>query len=455
MKRRMYKHQKNALAYTLQVTNPALFMEMRLGKTLVIIRRVNLMNIDDPKILVITTPSAIGAWEDELKLESESFIVLQGTKEKRLQKMMNNSIVKWFLLNSEGLRAIPQISILPWDGVIVDESTIIKNPKAKITKFMLQHFKDVKLKAIMTGTPNPESDLEFATQMIFLNGSFCGCKTYWEFRAKYFEPDSWGYKWKPKPGTNKTLQAELAQTSFILSRKDAGMDCEKIQENRYLEFPKEIRESYNHIENEYAIELEEHNINVSTIWATERYIWLRRLCGGWIGKGLNVWHGKALEIVHLMESELKNEQVVVWFNFNLEIESTVNTLNGCARRLTYKTITRMTDRDTRESYRKEFNKGNIQMLLIQQKIAQTGMNLSGADTAIYYSEPPGLLARKQTEDRILDINKKWPLLYINLLVKDSVDTDTRAANSMKAFKSSLTLSNVLKQKLLDRRSKNV
>ncbi len=86
MKRRLYKHQKTAMAYCLRVPHPALFMQMRLGKTLTVIRRVKLMSIDNPKVLVVLDRfSALGGWVDDLTHEDEKFIILMGIKAKRLQ----------------------------------------------------------------------------------------------------------------------------------------------------------------------------------------------------------------------------------------------------------------------------------------------------------------------------------------------------------------------------------
>ena len=92
------------------------------------------------------------------------------------------------------------------------------------------------------------------------------------------------------------------------------------------------------------------------------------------------------------------------------------------------------------------------MLLLQQAIAQMGMDLSRADTAIYFSEPAGYLAKAQTEDRIIHPEKSSPLLYISLVVKDSVDADLHSALRVKGVSSSLTLSRALK-KSLERRWK--
>lgn len=437
--RRMYKHQRQAFAYTLQVQNPALFMDMRLGKTLIVIRRVKLYSIKDYKVLVVCPVSAIGSWMEELELEGEAFVVLRGTRKQRREQIYDGKECNWFLLNKEGYQSIPELATLPWDVVVWDESHWIKNPKAHVTRFYLQNFRRTKHRWVLTGTPNPEHDLEFVCQMLFLNGAFCDQKDYWKFRTEYFKPGPF-HTWIAKPGARETMQKELAEKSFIMKRKDAGMEKQKIYETRYIEMPKDIRKIYDDFENDF-----EANINgesYKTIWATQRYIWLRRLCGGFVDKDKDemVWGGKFVELKNLLEGELKREQVVVWFSFNQELDEISELLQGA--RINNVTMTGATKQEIRESYRRSFNQGKIRVLLVQQAVAQAGMNLSGADTAIYYSEPTGLTATQQTEDRILSMNKSGPLLYIRLIVRDTVDEDNRRALSVKGLRSDTVLSRI-------------
>ncbi len=447
--RSMYKHQRQAFAYSLRTQNPALFMDMRLGKTLVAIRRVKLYKIENPKVLVIAPNSALGSWMDELEMEGENFVLLTGTKDQRLKKLHAGKDCNWFLLNKEGHQAIPQIASLPWDVLIWDESHWIKNPKAAVTIFYLKYFNRVKHRWILTGTPNPESDLEFVTQMLFLNRRFMGETDYWKIRAKYFQPDGY-YGWMPKPGTREKMHDELAKTAFIMKCKDAGMEKEKIYENRYIEMPKDIRKVYDSFENDFEASIEGKSYR--TIWATQKHIWLRKMCGGLIEKeeGL-VWGGKVVELKNLLLGELKREQVVVWFSYNdilHEINQFLSPHVKCVP------ITGKTKLETREQYRKAFNAGKIRVLLLQEKIANAGMNLSGADTAIYYDEPTGLTAVQQTEDRILSMSKGGPLLYIRLIVKDSVDEDNRRALSVKGLRSDLVLSRIRLKYFRERRCNN-
>ena len=79
-------NQRDAFAYTMRVAHPALFMEMRLGKTLVAIRRVKTY-ADCSKILVVGPYSVLSGWEDDLMSDGELGIWrLTGTAEERRER---------------------------------------------------------------------------------------------------------------------------------------------------------------------------------------------------------------------------------------------------------------------------------------------------------------------------------------------------------------------------------
>ncbi|MBW7989994.1 MAG: hypothetical protein FVQ84_08270 [Planctomycetes bacterium] len=443
--RRLYKHQIKAFKYTLNVKHPALFMEMRLGKTLVTIRRCNLYVPLNKKIghkfLVVAPNSALGSWEDDLKLESESKVkVSTGTRNERLKELSED--FKWFLLNKEGHLSIPEIARIKWDAVIIDESTIIKNPKPLITKFFLKNFRAVPHRWILTGLPNPESDLEYYCQFFFLYGSAFGFRNFWDFRAKCYEPDKVGYDWSPKSGVYDQVSGWVGSRAFIMSRKNAGFNKKKIFQKRYLDFPNDLREKYNLAEKDFELE------GIQTMWQTVKYVWLRKLCGGFIEDRL-VWDGKIKAVLELLKGELKKSQVVIWFNFTYEILAVEEAL----RKLKISCTTifgKIKDRKEREIRRRMFQSGKIRIILLQCEIAKMGMDLSAADTAIYYSEPVGAETRRQTEDRTLSMQKDGPLLFINFIVKNSVDSDINQSHISKKFNSNWSLGKALMSKLKER-----
>lgn len=442
MKRRYWQSQKLALPYVLRTKHPAVFMQMRLGKTPLVIRRCQMYVPRDVeaglRVLIVGPNSALGAWETELKTEGETdYVFLQGTRSKRLELLQEEH--KWNIINKEGHRALPEIAEVQWDVVILDESTFIKNPKAQVTKFFLKHFRNVAHRWILTGLPNPESDLELWCQLAFLDGYAFGCRSYWDFRSRFFKPGTFGYTWTPKLGTPTKIKQALAKRVFILQRDQVNMDVPKVYERRIISLPRTLQQTYNTIEKELLVELRGKEIT-RTMYEPVKLVYLRQLCEGYIEKEL-VWRGKFIELVELINGELVKEQVVVWFSYNHSLQHAYQYLKEAGVSVDW--ADGSIPPSVRRSKEKQFNAGKFRVYLLQVKIGDAGMNLSCSDTAIYFTPPFGSFSRQQSEDRILRADKKGPLLIIDLCIEQSVDTALLDSLQERKFKSKWTMQRVV------------
>ena len=65
----------------------------------------------------------------------------------------------------------------------VDESTTIKNHKAKRTKALIQFGEVAKYKRILTGAPITKSPLDLYSQFLFLDSKILGHNSYWSFQT--------------------------------------------------------------------------------------------------------------------------------------------------------------------------------------------------------------------------------------------------------------------------------
>lgn len=411
--------QRRAWRYTLRTPHPALLMEMRLGKTLLTIRAIRATHPQGP-YLIIAPGSALPAWEKELAAEGTpacQIAYLLGPRARRLAAYQAGCA--WNLINREGWRALPQIANPPcapaWAVVVLDESHAIKNPRAGITKFFLKHFRNAHRRFILTGTINAETDLDIWAQLAFLDGQAFGCANYYAFLTRYYKPAASGFGWAPRLGTQAAIRKTLGWRAFILRRKDCNADVPKVYERRTLAFPPAMRKMYNEIETDFV-----SPAGKETKFAATKYHWLRQLCGGF-ADGTQHWDGKLKELVYLLTGDLAGDPVVVWFYYNAELRAAKAALGRA--RITFATLYGDMPMPERRSAILAFQRGSARVLLAQQAVAQMGADFSRADTAIYYSTPLGGQARAQTEDRIIDIERRTPTLILDLVVFDTVDED--------------------------------
>jgi len=451
--RKLLPQQKQYLDWSKKFTHPACIMQMRLGKTLAKIRwaqdkfraayRIK-SNRSFPAMVVAPT-SVIATWEKELEEEGEEYIVVHGkTFDKRTEMVVNRAHMEkgriiWVLINYDSLRETPGLSFLPWFIVILDESPVIKNPKAKISKLCTLGFRDAEHRSILSGSPRTESELDLFQQYKFLHGSFMGCTDFWQYRAKFFDIREWG-GWELLPGKYKLIKEAVHSKSFVLTRKDVGAGSLKaVRSIRYVPMTQEQRRVYNKIETLFVADTDKGEIE--TDLATTRSIWLSRVCGGFEANAeVFKWPGKVDELITLLKGELTGEPVVIGCDFNAEIFE----LEKRLKKAKIPCVT-LTGADSREERKRKQNwfttcKTPGRAIISQiRKVAQYGVDMSVSDTMIFYSVVPSCDQMTQFMDRIVHPLKKNTLLYIFLAMQDSRDEDVIETVQDKIMNSKLFL----------------
>lgn len=429
--RKLRDYQKAMLAYTLNVKHPALFVQMRLGKTIVTIRSIKLRGCS--KILVVAPYSALDGWYNELHLEnqgSRGIVQLFGTSQERhdiLRSSFENS--RWFLLNKEGYRSLTNVKDFPFDCVVIDES-FIRRPQSAVTKYFTKYFRDAKHRYLLTGTPAPESELDYFTQLQFLNHLHWKEKTYWDFRFKNFAIVN--YTAFIKPTSSQYLQNVLAKNCFFLSRSDVKLGGIKIHEMRFVEMSKSVRKMYEQVEREFAIDTAEGRNE--TMYATTKYIWLRRLCGGF-AETTFVSYAKLFDLWSLLSTELLDEQVVILAKHVNEVKMIAKFLTKHKKRCGI--VWGGIDKRKRPEIISAFQSGKLDYFVAQPETIKHGTNLSASDTIVFYTTPDGGETRMQVEDRIVNTATNDASLIIDLVCRDSVEEDVVKNLAQKASRQSL------------------
>lgn len=431
-------HQRDALEYCKQFQHPALFMEMRLGKTLVAIRHIRSLR-RHVNNLVLAPLTVLEGWKRELTTEGEEYLDLHDSVPTRerlkvcRQLLRTGDTRKWILLNYEALLRTPKLSQLSWDSSTLDESVKIKNPRSKITKICTRNLRGVKTRMILTGLPRPESDLELYSQFQYLDGDFMDQPTYWHFQHRFFRKAGFrGYELLPKNGVEDRIKKEVHERAFVLSRADAGLGSKKICERRVVEMTAEQKKLYKQVTKDFAYQRLDGTWN-ETQWAMTAAMWLQRICGGFDPEGERCLStAKGREILRLLEDDLKGEQVVVWFRFRSELELVHTMLKKKRYKvgLTHGGVTK----PERGVVERKFKKGQYRILLATEKCAKMGLDYSTSDTAIYYSNEWSCDDRLQSEDRIVSTVNPSPLLLLDLVTRGTVDEDVVEGIRDKSFK---------------------
>lgn len=417
--RRAREYQVEALRWSDNVQHPGFFHDKRLGKCLVSLRFCKRRKVKGP-ILIMTTTSAFDGWKEDLEIELfENVIELEGTKKARL-KLLKKGLEKKhpvFLLNKEGWKALPEILGIDWFSIILDESRFISNPRSQVSKFFWKNFREVTHRIILTGTPDFKNKLDYFQQLTFLDYKNLPYKDYWHFRTKAFHAVAFDFILKKH---DKNVLAKcISDNIHTLTRKELDIGRTKSYEPRYVILPPVVQKAYDTLEKEYVLEYH-NNVISKSIYATTAHGLLMRICGGHID-GKLVHKEKVKDLKYLLENDLLNEQLVIVCRFTEEILMLKKELKK------YKptTLYGETPRPKRKIIKKAFKEGDIPILIVQGSVVAHGTDLASAETIIFYSQPSGDEIRSQVEDRIITVADKKQVLIIDILIKDTVDSDTR------------------------------
>ncbi len=416
------KYQKQTLRFLSKRNFGGIFLQMRMGKSVIAIRRAKAVLGKDKnkKVLIVAPLGAFIGWEKEVKGEGFVLASFWAKTPKQRYKKFEEQIEhhQFFIINPAFHTSFPELANYNWDMIIFDEAQSLMEPRNKISKFMIKEFTHVPYKLALTGTPRDKSDLDIIPIILFLDShrTIIKEKDFWEFRAKHCQ--SAGFSWKIRARSQEYLQYILAHTGFFMTRKQAGIKLETEIQIRELTLPAKAQTIYNKVEKEWV--LESKGKEIDSKWVLEKHKWLRQICGG-IVKGEIIHKAKIQEIKNLVDSGLKDKPFIVWANYKDEITLIQKELSAYGLRSSV--INGDVVGEERKKVLANFDGGKLNCIIIQPQTMTVGTDLSTADTAIFYSMIDGTIGWSQAKDRILSIEHSDELLTIILTMKGTIEPE--------------------------------
>lgn len=444
---KLRRHQQDMLRYAFKVQHPALFADPRTGKTIVTVRRCKAYN--GVRLILVAAPySTMEAWQETLTAENEQLLIATGDHDNPAEVLATvaawpaESGRVWCFANKElHLRFGAAVASVPWDVVILDESTFIKSPKAQVSHFYTKHFRKAAHRWVLTGTPAPESELEYYQQLKFLDPAILGFKDFYAYRRAWFinnAADPAGrHEYYIKREGRARLTAKLAKAVLFVTQQDAGITSRKIIVRRPVRLPPSVRKAYDEAERTFILKYPTEEID-RTIFSIEAWTWMRRMCGGWLPQVGAVPCEKLDDLVAYMQGELATCRVVVWSIFLDEIRIICDRLLSEGIKTDY--ISGARSHAKRIELRQAFAAGKLRVLVCQPECFRHGINLSDADALIYYSVPAGLETYQQSVQRATHMTKPRDVLVVHYATVNTVEEDLLNSLSRKEHKHEQTRS---------------
>jgi len=430
--RSFFAWQRPVLARALKFEDPAIYLDMRLGKSLVSIEYCIRKKLR--RVLVLCPKTAMVSWRKELTFEKVTIYAL--TSRKLKLEACTSSQDGWYMASLATILTVP-LHLANWDAIIIDESSRMKDPTSGTTKTLMKYYQKIPHKILLSGTPNPEGIVELVPQLIFKDGSCLGCKDFWHFRSRHMIQVE--YDWVLRYGVYDQLKALTHKQTIFMSQKSAGWDTRETREKVLFKMNAiQIRESERILKH---FELKLNNEAFTTKYAMTQSIWLSKIASGYawkfiINKAKEDW---MLEYL----AKHKDEQVICWFRFNDGLRRIKKVLEDAGYRVAalYGTMTV----DDRMLAQQAFQRGETDVMLLQTKIGQYSLDLHNASAAIYFTNSYSAEERSQSEKRISHAERISPPAYIDLLFEDSIEVDILEVLREKKFSFKLLWEMVLKR----------
>ena len=452
-KTKPYAHQMTALEKSWDKSEYGYFMEMGTGKSKVLVDNMAML-YDKGKIngAVIIAPK--GVYRNWLSQEIPNHLpshvqhktVLwtassSKAKDKEYRQLFESDddlhilIVNVEALSTKrGLEFVAKFLNCHETLLAIDESTTIKNPKAKRTKSILLLSKRAKYRRILTGSPVTKSPLDLYTQCNFLNEFLLGFSSYYAFRNRYANmiDKNFGGRRVQLIGSYKNLD-ELANSIKAFSYRVLKDECldlpEKVYTRREVELTDEQEQAYSTMKSA-ALALLKGKMATAPHVLTQLMRLHQITCGHLKNDDetiTEIKNNRLKELLYLLE-EVEGK-VIIWANYIYDIK---NIVKAISEEYGADSIVEYYGNISAEQRQKNIEKfqdpnSNARFFIGNPQTGGYGITLTAANTVIYYSNGYDLEKRLQSEDRAHRIGQKNLVTYVDLITPKTVDEKIRKA----------------------------
>lgn len=436
---KLFPHQTDALKQTEGKNLVAYYLDMGLGKTFV--GSEKMMKLGKTFNLVVCQKSKIQDWIDHFHQYYDQFPyfteVYDLTNKKQFERFMKvvDEWEEYFevwdddreqtylqenpdpcmyigVINYDLVFRRPGLLHLEKFTLMLDESSIIQNEKAKRSKFILKmHPKNV---ILLSGTPTSGKYENLWTQIHLLG---------WNISMKVFQSQYINWKKidvggveisvvdKDDPYKNiERLKSKLREHGAVFLKTE---ECFDLPEQTFIDISVPSSKEYKKFRKD-KICITDDGIELVGDTRLTQMLYERQLCGMYSQDKLQAFKDLA---------ESTQDRLVVFYNFNeelyalkaiaAELDRPVSEVNGHCKDM------------------KAFEDQDNSITLIQYQAGSMGLNLQKANKIIYFTLPLMSELFEQSKKRIHRIGQNQPCFYYIMTVKNSIEENIKKVLEMR------------------------
>lgn len=398
----------------------ALFMQMRAGKTKVAIDIIcnHYANRHIDRVLWLCPNSATATAEAQW----DKFAVID----------MPRKIVALETISACRAKRFAEITsfVTPQCAIIIDESQMIKNGRAKRSRRLAKMLDAAPIKGILTGTPITKNVQDLYNQARSMDWRIFGYRNYWQFqRAHLIMSDKF-------PGLiHDTINTEYLSDRLLPFVYEWFVDYRRKKEQTiYVEMSSTQKQLYSDIKNAVLQRLSNYTERRGDIYLL--FTALQSVLSGYVSARTmqNIFANPKLNSVTLRSPKLDalldylnglDEQKIIWCTRRHELHSIATALPDAI------TVSGEMDAAIRHQRIQQFRQSKNGTLVAMVQVAKRAIEMSECNEVIYYGHSFDLESREQSEWRTLLPTKTDICYYTNLIYSSSIDERIQTAHAKK------------------------
>lgn len=416
----LHEYQKKAIAFFIDKKKVGLLLDMGLGKTITTLTAlVDLHNSCSVNKTLIIGPLRVAntVWHTEAKswehTKDLKINICTGTEKNRRAQLHKTADI--YVINKENVEWLVNLygKKWPFDCVIVDESSCFKSSSSNRWKALRKVIPHIEYMSLLTGTPAPNGLLDLWAQIYLLDlGERLG-RNMTAYKQRFFESDYMGYKYTLRKGAESNIHSLVSDITLSMIAEDYLTLPDRIDIKQPVKISAKLMKEYAELEREFYLELEDGN-DIEAVNAAVVANKLLQFCNGAVftddqGNWSEIHKGKIDALKEIAEDN-PNENILIAYNYKSDKERIL------------KAFPRAVVLDKEGVAVKDWNDGNIKILLAHPASAGHGINLQkGGSLIVWFGLTWSLELYQQFNARLHRQGQEKPVSVVHIVADGCID----------------------------------